>query len=260
MREIIPLKKDIIFKTKVAEVTSINLEHDYKILDDMVEGTVYLSGSYKMTEASVIEEDFVYNIPFSIAISKRIDKDTIKIDIDDFKYEVIKDVIKVDISLELTCNELERKEEIKEEIKEEKELEIEDNITNIDFDNYMDDYFKDESVVLFLDHFDTLSVRDKAEVGQLVSEYDLKVVIASGFNEVTQCVEMEAAHEILDAITNPDIEKVAVETIEKAAELTFKYSKPGDIILHMGPLIAYDRLTTVDKITKGLEIGSKKYE
>lgn len=141
MKEIIPLKKDIIFKTKVAEVTSINLEHDYKILDDMVEGTVYLSGSYKMTEASVIEEDFVYNIPFSIAISKRIDKDTIKIDIDDFKYEVIKDVMKVDIFLELTCNELERKEEIKEE----KELEIEDNITNIDFDNYIDDYFKDES-------------------------------------------------------------------------------------------------------------------
>lgn len=141
MKEIIPLKKDIIFKTKVAEVTSINLEHDYKVLDDMVEGTVYLSGSYKMTEASVIEEDFVYNIPFSIAISKRIDKDTIKIDIDDFKYEVIKDVMKVDISLELTCDELERKEEVKEE----KELEIKDNVTNIDFDNYMDDYFKDES-------------------------------------------------------------------------------------------------------------------
>lgn len=122
------------------------------------------------------------------------------------------------------------------------------------------DYFKDESVVLFLDHFDTLSVRDKPEVGRLVSEYDIKVVIASGFNEVTQEVEMEAAQEILDAITNPNIEKVAVENIEKAAELTFKYSVPGDIILHMGPLIAYDRLTTVDKIMKGLEKGSKKYE
>ena len=122
------------------------------------------------------------------------------------------------------------------------------------------DYFKDDSVVLFLDHFDTLSVRDKAEVGELVSNYDIKVVIASGFNEVNQTVEMEAAQEILDAITNPNIEKVAVETIEKAAELTFKYSKPGDIILHMGPLIAYDRLTTVDKIMKGLEEGSKKYE
>ena len=122
------------------------------------------------------------------------------------------------------------------------------------------DYFKDESVVLFLDHFDTLSVRDKAEVGELVSNYDIKTVIASGFNEVTQEVEMEAAQEILDAITNAKIEKVAVENIEIAAEETFKYSKPGDIILHMGPLIAYDRLTTVDKIMKGLEKGSKKYE
>ena len=122
------------------------------------------------------------------------------------------------------------------------------------------DYFKDESVVLFLDHFDTLSVRDKAEVGQLVSNYNLKCVIASGFNEVTQEVEMEAAQEILDAITNPEIEKVAVENIEIAACETFKYSEPGDIILHMGPLIAYDRLTTVDKIMKGLEEGVKKYE
>ena len=122
------------------------------------------------------------------------------------------------------------------------------------------DYFKDDSVVLFLDHFDTLSVRDKAEVGELVSNYNLKCVIASGFNEVTQEVEMSAAWEILDAITNPDIIKVAVENIELAAEETLRYSQPGDIILHMGPLIAYDRLTTVDKIMKGLEKGVKKYE
>ena len=122
------------------------------------------------------------------------------------------------------------------------------------------DYFKDESVVLFLDHFDTLSVRDKAEVGQLVSNYDIKTVIASGFNEVTQEVEMEAANELLDAISNPNIQKVAVENIEIAAAETFKYSEPGDIILHMGPLIAYDRLTTVEKIMKCLDEGSKKYD
>ena len=122
------------------------------------------------------------------------------------------------------------------------------------------DYFKDESVVLFLDHFDTLSVRDKAEVGELVSNYDIKTVIASGFNEVTQEIEMEAANELLNAITNPKIQKVAVENIEIAAAETFKYSKPGDIILHMGPLIAYDRLTTVEKIMKGLDEGSKKYD
>lgn len=131
MKEIIPIKKDIIFKTKIFEVTSINLEHDYKILDDIVEGTLYLSGTYKMTEASIIEEDFVYNIPFSIAISKRINKDTIKIEIDDFKYNTTKDIMKVDISLELTCDE-EKQEEIK----------IEED--DIKFNNYIDDYFKED--------------------------------------------------------------------------------------------------------------------
>ncbi len=39
------------------------------------------------------------------------------------------------------------------------------------------EYFKDDNVVLFLDHFDTLSKRDKAEVGQLVGQY-VDVIIA----------------------------------------------------------------------------------
>lgn len=121
------------------------------------------------------------------------------------------------------------------------------------------EYFKDDSVVLFLDHFDTLSKRDKTEVGELVGQY-VDTVIASGFNEVTQEVEMEAAHEVLDAIDNPDATKIACENITDAAELTFKYSKPGDIILHMGPLIAYDRITTVEKIMEGLERGCNKYD
>ena len=111
MREIIPLKKDIVFKTLIGELSNINLDHDYKINDDTVTGTVALSGTYKMTEASVLEEDFYYTIPFSIAISKRINKDTIKIEIDDFKYNVERDTLKVNIDLELTCEELEEETE-----------------------------------------------------------------------------------------------------------------------------------------------------
>ena len=122
------------------------------------------------------------------------------------------------------------------------------------------DYFRDDDVVLFLDHFDTLSIRDKGEVGRLISNYNIKTVIASGFNEVTQEVEIEAARELLDAIDNPKIHKVAVDDIQIAACESLKYSEPGDIILHMGPLIAYDRITTVEKIMKGLEEGSIKYE
>lgn len=105
MKEFIPIKKDIIFKSKIYEITNINLDHEYKVLNDIIEGTIFLTGSYKMTEASVVEEDYIYNIPFSIAISKRINKDTIKIDIEDFKYEISKDILRVNINLELNCEE-----------------------------------------------------------------------------------------------------------------------------------------------------------
>lgn len=133
MKEIIPIKKDIIFKTKIGEINNISLDHDYKINEDVVTGTVALSGTYKMTEASVIEEEFYYTIPFEVAISKRIDKDTIKIDIDDFKYKIEKDILKVNIDLELSCDETREEENIKEEY---------------DFDNYIDNYFEDKDTSL----------------------------------------------------------------------------------------------------------------
>lgn len=129
MREIIPLKKDIIFKTKIGEITNISLEHDYKILDDLVEGTVNINGTYKMTEATVLDEEFEYTVPFGIAISKKVNKDTIKIDIDDFKYSISKDILTANIDLLFTCDEIE--EEKKEEKEEEDPL-----------DNYLNDYFK----------------------------------------------------------------------------------------------------------------------
>ncbi len=123
------------------------------------------------------------------------------------------------------------------------------------------DYFEDESLVVFLDHFDTSWVRDKAEVGRIFNDYDnIKAVLASGFDESIQKVEIHIAYELLDAIENPNIEKVATESLEKAAELSFKYSEPGDIILHMGPLISFDRINILNKIKIGLEDGRKNYE
>lgn len=147
MKEIIPLKKDIIFKTKIGELTNISLDHDYKINEDIIEGTVVISGTYKLTEASIQEEEFYYTIPFSVAISKRIDKDTINIEIDDFKYEPIKDILKVNIDLLITCDEKESLEsmlESDENIIEEKEEDK--NMENDNLDNYIDNYFNSEEV------------------------------------------------------------------------------------------------------------------
>lgn len=107
MKEIIPIKKDIIFKTKISEICEISLEHNYKVEQDLVTGKIFLNGSYKMTEASVIEEDFMYTIPFEISISKRINKDTVNVIIDEFNYDIEKDILKVNINLCLTCEETE---------------------------------------------------------------------------------------------------------------------------------------------------------
>ena len=107
MNEIIPLKKDIIFKTWIGEITNITLDYDYKIDNDMVIGGVDVSGSYKMTEASVNYEEFLYTIPFSIALSKKIKEESLKIEIDDFKYKFNKDVLSVNIELLLSCEEME---------------------------------------------------------------------------------------------------------------------------------------------------------
>ena len=123
------------------------------------------------------------------------------------------------------------------------------------------DYFEGESLVVFLDHFDTSWVRDKEEVGRILDEYDnIKAVLASGFDESIQKTEIHIAYEILDAITNEKMIKVATDTLEEAAELSFKYSEPGDVILHMGPLISFDRVNILNKIMKGLKDGSRKYE
>ena len=58
MKQVVPFKKDIIFKSKIAEITSISLEHTLNLDDDTISGDFIVSGDYKMTEASVNKEDF----------------------------------------------------------------------------------------------------------------------------------------------------------------------------------------------------------
>ncbi len=108
MNSIIPFKKNIIFKTQISEITDISLSHDYKIIEDIIEGEFYLSGTYKMTEASLINEEFYYNIPFSIAISDRIDKDTINLKLESFEYKINGDTLSLSVNLNMEAEELKK--------------------------------------------------------------------------------------------------------------------------------------------------------
>jgi hypothetical protein len=100
MRKIIPFKKEILFKTKLKEVTSISLEHDYKINDDVITGEFLVSGDYKITSSSINREEFNYKIPFEIAIDSRYDTSTMNLDIENFYYEIInEEILKVNIDV-----------------------------------------------------------------------------------------------------------------------------------------------------------------
>lgn len=174
MNEIIEIKKDIIFKTTIHEIKEINLEHNFKIEDDIITGNIYLNGCYKMTEASVIDEDFMYTIPFSISISKRVNKDTINVEIDDFKYEIFKDILKVNVSLCLTCEEIEEMssyidEFIKEDIidiPEEKEVEEPKN-DSIDYYTYKIYIIKENDTIESITKKYNISIKELNEYNDL---------------------------------------------------------------------------------------------
>ena len=101
MKQIIPFKKDLPFKTKVSDITSISLERKIEILDGgIVTGTFYITGDYKMNEGSINREEFSFELPFDITLDPRYDVNSVKADIEDFYYDVInEDTLKVNIDL-----------------------------------------------------------------------------------------------------------------------------------------------------------------
>lgn len=106
MNNIIEFKKDCIMKTMISEITDISLTHDYKVLDDVIEGYFDISGEYKVTKASMQKEEFMYTIPFSIALSSLIDRNSINLTIKDFNYEAEKDLLHLKISLNMNYQEI----------------------------------------------------------------------------------------------------------------------------------------------------------
>ena len=116
MKKIVPFKKDIIFKTNVAEITSISLEHSLHLdKDNLITGEFHLNGEYLMTDASTDTEIFSYDIPFDIHLDERYIADNADIDIYDFYYEIIDNNV-LSVNIEVSIDKLEEKEVEKEVI------------------------------------------------------------------------------------------------------------------------------------------------
>lgn len=121
MKNIIPFKKDVIFKTKLSEITSISLENTLKMIDGVIEGNFIISGEYKNNEDLI--EPFSLEIPFKNVMEERFLTDKAIIDIDDFYYEIAEDNV-LSVCIDVLVDKLEEKPLIElDNIKEDKIIE-----------------------------------------------------------------------------------------------------------------------------------------
>lgn len=114
MKKVVPFTKTITFKTMIAEVTDIEVTHNLKLKDgNEISGDILVDGRYKMTDASQIEEEFHYKLPFVINIDDKYDLDNMEIVVGDFYFEIINEE-DLKINVEIDIEGLEEKQMVRE--------------------------------------------------------------------------------------------------------------------------------------------------
>lgn len=136
MKNVIPFKKDVIFKTNISEVTSISLEHTLSIDKDVVKGNFIISGEYKVSDKSTSLEPFEFDLPFEIIIDERYNSEGAIVDIDDFYYEIVNDNV-LSISIDVLIDKLKENpvielDDLVEESKNEEVLDFDNRICEIE--------------------------------------------------------------------------------------------------------------------------------
>ena len=138
MKKVIPFTKTITFKTMISEITDISVKHELKLeANNEVKGDILVDGKYKVTDASILEEEFHYRLPFIIAIDPKYTVDDVEINITDFNFEIQNEEdLKLDVEIEL--DNIYEKEEVRNEI--EIPVETEELIDNMEIsDNNEED-------------------------------------------------------------------------------------------------------------------------
>ena len=159
MKQIVPFSKKIEFNTNVDEITSISLDKKIKEIDDgIISGVFDLYLEYKESDISVNTLKYNSSIPFDINIDDKYDLKNVKVDIDDFYYDIDNNnvLLHIDVlidNLELIEDKIDeislKREEIDEEIKIEDIFDEKDNEEREDINLKIEDLFKemDENIV-----------------------------------------------------------------------------------------------------------------
>lgn len=203
MKKKVTFEKSIEFPTMIGEISEISLDQELKFINESnVEGNLLLTGKYKMTEASRLEEDFNYKIPCEIALTEKLDLNTTNIEISDFYYEIENEnmlichieltiegleLLEENIVLERECDGddivtkdieipvLEKKEEI-EDIEETKEITSNESINSL-FSNLHDENDRYGTFIVYM-------VRQNETINSIIEKYNTTLEELEKYNDL----------------------------------------------------------------------------
>lgn len=205
MKKVITFTKSINFKTRIAEITSIEVDHDLKLNENNeLKGNLIISGKYKMTEASIIEEDFNFNLPSVIAIDSKYDTSNLNMTISDFNYEIINEEgLNVTVDIELNGLEEVRNDikipieidEIKEKVEYENPIEnLENELVDLKNENNHQEVVENKDISTVLSDLtnteETFStyhvyiVREGDTIDQILDKYNISREELSNYNNL----------------------------------------------------------------------------
>ncbi len=173
MKKNVPISNDIEFDTKIAEICSISLEHDYVDDTEGVSGNFIVSGEYKAHEISVNKDSFRHLIPFSINYTNDV-TELVDFSIVDFTYDVVSpNILRVNIEFMIDTMEKEIIEDVRVDYKElvnEIEEPKEELITN-----------SDDSYILYNIHI----VKEEETIEIICSKYQTSVEYIKEYNDIS---------------------------------------------------------------------------
>lgn len=214
MKQIVPFKKDLLFKTKVSEITSISLEREIDTSEEgVITGVFHITGNYKMNEGSINRDNFSFDLPFDITLDPRYDMSSVKADIEDFYYDIINnDTLKVNIDLFIEAEYLEEepvmeeqvveepvREEVTQEVREEREEEEMDtiDIKKDDVKDVVSDEVREDDNITASDLFSNLDdtetyttyyvyiVKEEDTIDKILVKYGISKDELESYNDIT---------------------------------------------------------------------------
>ena len=205
MNEIVSLNKEIEFDTMINKITSISLEHTLmKDNESSIKGDLIVSGTYKQTVASSVDNPFSYKIPVEIVLDEKYDLSNVKIDIDDFTYEVVDDN-KLKVNVDIILDNLEKKEEQKDELvnvedlfldeSEDKKIEVtSEKLETLNFEEPVKDNNECDNKSLFMnldssnESYSTYSIyilRENDTVEDIINKYNVTREQLEEYNDLS---------------------------------------------------------------------------